>query len=282
MHTAICHYSYNRTWTNEKWSCEDLVKAVKAQGVEGIDFHAELLGDRGTAVRRITTALKGSGITLAGLSLSNDFNTGDADELQRQVESAVQWVRVAGELKAPVSRIFGGNLGDRADKRAVDAALRRITDALGTVVKEAAKHGVVLALENHGGMPCTGEEQVKVIESIGSPFLRATVDVGNYMACGQEGHVGTALAARYAAYVHLKDFKRIRAGSGGAAVRGPFGSLEACTLGAGEVDQEKCLRALKAAGYKGFVALEFEAEGDERKGVSDSAAFMNTLMQRLA
>ena len=150
------------------------------------------------------------------------------------------------------------------------AALQRITDALGTVVKEAEKQGVVLALENHGGIPCTGEEQVKVIESIGSRYLRATVDVGNYMSCGQDGHVGTAAAARYAAYVHLKDYKR-----------GKDGSLQACTVGAGDVDRLKCLTALKAAAYTGFVALEFEGEGDERKGVSDSVAFMKQVMQRL-
>jgi sugar phosphate isomerase/epimerase len=270
MRTAICHYSYNRTWTSEKWTCKELAAAVKAQGVEGIDFHAELLGDRETAVERITAALKATGLVLAGLSLSNDFNTGDAAELRRQVESAVLWVRTAGELRAPVSRIFGGYLKDRGDKKAVAAALQRITDALGTVVKEAEKQGVVLALENHGGIPCTGEEQVKVIDSIGSRFLRATVDVGNYMSCGQEGHAGTAAAARYAAYVHLKDYKR-----------SPDGTLQACTVGAGSVDHLKCLKALKAAGYTGFVALEFEGEGDERKGVSDSVAFMKQVMQRL-
>ena len=37
------------------------------------------------------------------------------------------------------------------------------------------------------GLPCSGEEQIEVIEKINSPFLKATIDVGNYMQCGQSG-----------------------------------------------------------------------------------------------
>ncbi len=108
-----------------------------------------------------------------------------------------------------------------------------------------------------------------MIETIGSPHLRATVDVGNYLLCGQAGHDGTAAAARHAAYVHLKDYRR---GTGDS------GSLEACTPGEGDVDHARCLRALQSAGYRGFVALEYEGSGDERQGVRDGVAFMKKAM----
>ena len=63
---------------------------------------------------------------------------------------------------------------------------------------------------------------------------------------------------------------------------GVVDEIEELPLGKGDVPWPHYIARLKAAGYKGFVALEFEAEGDERKGVSDSAAFMNTLMKQLA
>jgi sugar phosphate isomerase/epimerase len=142
------------------------------------------------------------------------------------------------------------------------------------VVREAEKLGVVLALENHGGLPCTGEEQVKVIEAINSKSLRATIDVGNYMGCGQEGHVGTALAAHLAAYVHFKDNRKKPAVKPGL----PW-SIESCTLGEGDVDHQACLAALTKAGYNGFVALEYEGTEDERTGVPKSVAFMKRVMR---
>ena len=37
-------------------------------------------------------------------------------------------------------------------------------------------------------------EQVEVIEKINFPFLKATIDVGNYMQCGQAGDEGTRVA----------------------------------------------------------------------------------------
>ncbi|MBN1865112.1 MAG: sugar phosphate isomerase/epimerase, partial [Victivallales bacterium] len=139
------------------------------------------------------------------------------------------------------------------------------------------KLGVVLALENHGGLPCTGEEQVEIIESVNSPFLKATVDVGNYMQVGQEGQEGTAVAAHLAAYVHFKDFKKILPAEGS---RIPW-ELQTCTVGEGDVEHIECLKTLKKAGYKGYVALEYEGSEDEKVGVPKSLDFTRKVIQEV-
>ena len=114
-----------------------------------------------------------------------------------------------------------------------------------------------------------------IIEKIGSQFLRATVDVGNYMDGGQEGHVGTRIAAKYAAYVHFKDFHKKPAPSK------PWGwDIEPCIVGKGVVDHYACLEALKEAGYDGFVALEYEGLEEEAVGVPESIKFMNEIMKK--
>ncbi len=270
MQTAICHYSYHRTWAGEKWDCLTLAETVKQLGVDGIDFHARLLGNPDDAVERVAGALEKTGLVLSGLSFSNNFNQEDPEEFQRQVDSIIEWIGIAAELKAPVSRIFGGHVADRGDKAALDKSFERIIEGLGAVVEAAEKNGVILALENHGGLPCSGEEQVKVIETIDSANLRATIDVGNYMQCDQEGHVGTSIAAPYAVYVHFKDFK-LKPGPGDTP-------LEPCTVGQGDVDHKRCLAALIEAGYKGFIALEYEGLDDERRGVKESTVFMKDLV----
>jgi len=203
MKKAICHYSFHRRWAAEKWTADRLADEVKALGIEGVDFHAGMMAPSATAVERIRAALSKTGLTLSGLSLGNDFNQQDPKEFQTQVDRVKEWIRVAAELRAPVSRIFGGSLRreERQDPSGKAKGRQRILDGLGAVVHEAEKSGLVLAIENHGGLPCTAEEQVEVIRAVNSPSLRATVDVGNYLEGNQEAHVGTRIAAPVAAQV---------------------------------------------------------------------------------
>jgi sugar phosphate isomerase/epimerase len=203
--------------------------------------------------------------------MSNNFNQDDPAKFKAQVDLVKAWLGVAAQVKAPASRIFGGHIPrkQQGDASAAAAGKQRILDGLGQVEKEARRLGVVLALENHGGLPCSAEEQVAVIRQINSPFLRATIDVGNYMQCGQEGHVGTAIAAPYCAYTHFKDFRKLP----DATIPRGY-KLEACVIGEGEVDLRACVAALRKADYDGVVAIEYEGAEDETTAVPRSVANM--------
>jgi len=273
MKKSICHYSFHRRWKSENWTCERLANEVKTLGIKAIDFHAGYLDSVKEAPSIIKSVLDKTGLILSGLSMSNNFNQANPEELRNQINTVKKWIQVASKINAPVSRIFGGNV-DRNDKDLLKQGFVKIIDALGEVVTEAEKLGVILALENHGGLPCTGEEQVAVIKKINSKYLRATIDVGNYMNCGQEAYIGTEIAADYVAYVHFKDFKKKHPEN----TLLPW-SIEACTLGEGDVDLTKCLEALKKTGYNGFVALEYEGIEDEKTGIPKSVKHMNQVMQ---
>lgn len=275
MKTAICHYSLRRRFKAEQWTIERLVEEVKQFGVDGVDFHAGLMGSTDGAAETILAALGKHQFALSGLSLGNNFNQEAPEKFKAQVDTVRGWLEVAAKVKAPVCRIFGGSLAreQRGDAAAVAAARQRVMDGLGQVVKEAERLGLVLAIENHGGLPCTGQEQVDVIKEIASPALKATIDVGNYMQGGQEGHVGTAVAAPYAAYVHFKDFRKIADASQPSGHR-----LEATAIGEGDVDLPACVEALRKAGYDGTVALEYEAAEDETTGVPRSVEYMKKVL----
>ena len=278
MKIAICHYSLRHRWAEEKWNVERLIQQVKALGADGIDFHAGLLGSSRGAGQAIREALLKHKLALAGISLSNNFNQDDPALLHAQVKNVIEWLRVAAEAGAGVARIFGGNLAYETRKNSVKVAVarRQILDGLSYVTREAEKLGVTLALENHDGMPCTAEEQVEMIRKINSPRFKATVDIGNYMQCGQEAHVALRMAAPYAAYVHFKDFKKV-----------PDNSLpwrwnvEACIPGEGDVNIRACLEALDDVRYKGFVALEYEAAEDEKTALPKCVKYMNEVMKGL-
>ena len=275
MKKAICHYSFHRRYAAEHWTPDRLAQEVAALGVEGIDYHARLLRAMDGMAEQIQAAIAKHKLSLSGMSFSTNFNRPDKDEWNLEVETTKKWIDFAAGLKAPVSRIFGGNLSGEESKTpaARAAAWQRMIDGVGAVTKEAEKVGLVLALENHGGLPCTSDEQINVIKTINSPCLRATIDVGNYMQGGEEGHLAVAKVAPYCAYVHIKDFKKT------PDKTKPWGwGTQACTVGEGDVNLPACIEALKKSGYKGFVALEYEGPEEEVTGVPKSVATLKKLI----
>lgn len=276
MNKAICHYSFHRRAKEEGWSLERFVSEVESFAIEGIDFHAKQVGPVETAASWITASFRHSRLKLTSMSLSTNFNQPKKEDWDEQVANTRKWLDVAVAIKAPICRIFGGRIAkeDRSDAALRAAAWQRMLDGVAAVTREAKARNVVLALENHGGLPCSGQEQVDAIRAVNSPYLRATVDVGNYMNCGQEGVEGVRIAAPYCAYVHLKDFKKV------PDATAPWGwTTAACALGEGAVDLAGCLEVLRLAGYTGFVALEYEGAEDERTAVPRCINVMNRLVR---
>ena len=283
MKLSVCHYSFHKTWSAEGWDATRLAEEVKKIGVGAIDFHVGFLGAIESAAESIRTALDKSGLELSGLSLAADFAQDDPKTQREQIDKTLAWMRVAKEVEAPVSRIFGSPnpseyavyVADSkgADKSRVERKEMIIT-ALREVTREAESLDLVLALENHYGFPLTAEEQVEVIERVNSRYLRATVDIGNYMTAGQDPETGTAIAAPYAAYVHEKDFSRIADASISSGWR-----LVPHVVGSGDIDHARCLQILKDSGFDGYVAIEYEGEVDERTGIAQSAEFLKKFCQ---
>lgn len=278
MRLSICHYSFHRRWEEEKWTLERLCEEVKSLGVDSVDFHARLIGSMDGAVQRIKNAVSKTGINLSGLSLSTNFNLEDPKEYQDMIDNTIKWMRIAADIGAPLSRIFGGSFRDRlkVNEKTKNEAFQRVIDALGVISREAEKLGLILALENHGGLPCSAEEQVFIIESVGSKYLQATIDVGNYLECGQEAVDGVKIASKYCTYVHIKDFKKE------TSSLTPWGwTISPCIVGEGDVDLFGCLSVLKEAGYKGYIALEYEGKDNESIGVPKSLKYIREIMDRL-
>ena len=183
-----------------------------------------------------------NGLTVSGTAIGNDFAVPPGGERDAQIFHCQYWTDVAAALGAPVIRIFAGKVpkgGDEAE--AIDRCAAGINDCL----EYAATKGVHLALENHGGITATPAQMLKIIERVDdSPWFGVNFDSGNFQTDDPYGDL--AKIAPYAINAQIKPYMR------------PGGKKE-------EPDVKRVLGILGDAGYRGWVALEYEGGGEDVK-----------------
>ncbi len=163
------------------------------------------------------------------------------DDFEEHLHRARHAVEVAHRFGAPYVRIFsffmppGQNPDDLRDE-----VLRRMR-ALADVAEEG---GVIFLHENekeiYGDIP---RRCVDILESVGSPNLRAAWDPANFVQVGVHPFTdGFAAIRPYLEYVQIKDAH--------------LSTGEVVPAGRGDGEVAQTIRALHADGFDGFFSLE--------------------------
>ncbi|MGO8673893.1 MAG: sugar phosphate isomerase/epimerase family protein [Capsulimonadaceae bacterium] len=140
---------------------------------------------------------------------------------------------------------------------------QQIVDAYAEPARLAAEAGIVLGLENeHACYTGTGTQTARVLEKIGSPFVRAIWDPGNAFCDGEQPYPhGYEAIREFVVHIHVKD----------AATASP-GQMPAWTVvGEGDIDYRGQVRALKNSGYTGYLSLEAHYRGRATQEASTRA-----------
>jgi sugar phosphate isomerase/epimerase len=184
------------------------------------------------------------GLSISGTAIRNTFTYPPGPKLDREMAHVKMWVDRAVDLGAPVIRIFAG---DRQEGTTEAQARRWCIDATQQAVEYAGQRGIILALENHGGIVSTADDLLAIVREIQSDWFGVNWDSGNFR--GPDPYAELARIAPYAVTVQLKT--EIAPG-GGPPV---------------EADLPRVVGILKSADYRGFVALEYEAKENPRTAV---------------
>lgn len=180
------------------------------------------------------------GLDISGTAVGNDFGHADPDQHRREMEHVKRWILHAETLGAPVMRVFAGQIHEG---QTAEQAHQRIVSALEECCEFAGQHGVHLALENHGGPTATADGLLQLVRDVDSRWFGVNLDTGNFHSADVYGDLERV--APYALNVQVK-----------VVVSGPDGKQPA--------DYERLAAILSNAGYRGYVALEFEESGDPR------------------
>jgi sugar phosphate isomerase/epimerase len=183
------------------------------------------------------------GLTVSGTAIGNTFTHPPGPKRDAEMAYAKQWIDRAAELGAPTIRIFAGDV----QKGTTEAQAREwCLDAIREACAHAATRGVILALENHGGIVTTADQLLSIVKEIDSEWFGVTWDSGNFRSA--DAYAELKAIAPYAVTAQVK----VEIGS-------PSGKQPA--------DWTRVIGILRDSGYRGWVALEYEEEEDAKVAV---------------
>lgn len=184
------------------------------------------------------------GLDVSGTAVGNDFCVADADKLRAQIDTVKQWIEHSTRLGAKTLRIFAGRpaKGDSEDK-----VRRRCVAAIQEACDHAGKYGIYLALENHGYLTATAEQLLALVKAVQHDWFGVNLDTGNFHTADPYGDLEKI--APYAVTAQIKTEIQRR------------GKKKE------EADLKRLIDILRAARYRGYVALEYEAAEDARTAV---------------
>jgi len=193
------------------------------------------------------------GLEISGTAVGNNFCLPEEAERQAQVDMCKEWIEHSVILGSPCMRVFAGPVPEGHTE---EEARAWCIECLREVVAHGEQHGVVIALENHGGITYTAEQVLKLLDAIQSDWLRANLDLGNF---GPDPYDQFRMIAPYTVTTHAKVswFERPRDPSSRR-----------------DVDYARVKEILEDVGYRGFISIEYEEPEDPQTGVP---AFVRTL-----
>jgi sugar phosphate isomerase/epimerase len=183
------------------------------------------------------------GLDVSGTAVGNDFCVTDPAKLAAQKKMVRDWVEHTSRLGGKTIRIFAG----RAEKNDTeDAARARAVEAIQEACDYAARYGIILALENHGGITATAAQMLAIIKAVKHDAFGINFDTGNFHT--DDPYADLAKIAPYAVVSQIKTEVH------------PKGKRE-------DADLKRLLDILRSTGFRGYVALEYEAAEDPKTAV---------------
>jgi sugar phosphate isomerase/epimerase len=209
-----------------------------------------------------------NGMSVCGFSTHQGFLFPDKSERQKNVDHTIRCLEMCYAMGIPTMRVNTGRWGttksfdDLMKNRGIepnllgytdDDGFKWVIDGLTACLKTAEKCGVVMGLENHWGLGLTPEGVLRIVDAIDSPWLRVTLDTGNFL---EDPYDRLEKLAPKAVLVQAKTY---------------YGGGLWYTL---DLDNDRIAKMLRKHKYNGFVSLEFEGKEDPRTAVPKSLAVL--------
>ncbi|MCO8125302.1 sugar phosphate isomerase/epimerase [Stieleria sp. TO1_6] len=192
------------------------------------------------------------GVTISGTAIGNNFTLGAGDKLDREIETALEWIDKAAVMGAPHIRFFAGT-AKQLDEH--PQRLDQAIEAMKQCAQRAGEKGVFLGIENHGNL--RPDQLLSIIQAVDHPWVGINLDTGNFHSEDPYGDLEKCVP--YAVNVQVK-----------VSMKKPDGTTY-------PADFDRVAAILRDSNYQGFVILEYEDDAPYDKIPAATAELRKSL-----
>ena len=260
--SSYSFWQFRNADLRELETCIDLAAEWGFDGVEILEM--QLTATSNGALQKLKQRAFINGLDLCGFSTHQGWVSPDAEERKKNTKKTINSIEMAYNLGIPTMRVNTGRWGTSKNfdalmaNRGIEPTLEGYTDedgfkwvieGLSECLWTAEKCGVTLGLENHWGLGRTAEGVMKIVDAIDSPWLKTTLDTGNFL---EDPYDRLEKIADDAVLVQAKTY---------------YGGGMWYTL---DLDYPRIAQLLRKHKYNGYVSLEFEGKEDPRTAIPKS------------
>ncbi|MCY3614904.1 MAG: sugar phosphate isomerase/epimerase [Bacteroidetes bacterium] len=263
---GVSTYSFWRfNGPKENYPIEDCIDQAAEMGFDGIELlHVQMASEEPGYLQSLKRRAFVNGLDLMGFSTHQGFVSPEVRVRQRNINETIRQIELCYELGIPTMRLNTGRWGTSAsftalmDNRGIEPPLEGYTDeeAFGWVIgsierliPKAEQCGVLLGLENHWGLGRTPEGVLRIVEAIDSPWLKVTLDTGNFL---EDPYDKLEMLAPHTVLMQAKTY---------------YGGGTWYTL---DLDYPRIAEIMRRHNYAGYVSLEFEGKESEQTAIPKS------------
>lgn len=239
MRLSCCAYSYRQPLQSGAMSLEDFLQTIRDIGMDGVELTSYYFPttDR-TYLNDLKRKAHTLGLAISGTAIGSDFAQPDAEKRRAHVQMTKDWTDHSVVLGAPTLRVFAGPVREGSTQ---EEAFGWVVECLQECAAYAAERGVLLALENHGGLTGNADQTLALLNAVDNEWLGLNLDFGNFS--GADAYEQLARCAPYAVATHAKIV---------------YNGVE----GREKVDYQRVRTMMEQVGYRGFLAIEYEESED--------------------
>lgn len=253
-------------------------KAKNDFGISAVEYVNQFFKDKAKDEAYLTELKKrcdDNGVTSVLIMCDGEGELGNKDAKQRKlaVENHYKWVEAAKFLGCHSIRV------NAAGEGVAEEVAKNATDGLRSLSEFAKGVGINVIVENHGGYSSNGQWLSGVIAATGMDNCGTLPDFGNFCinrtkpeSNTPEGWANTKCLEEYDRYKGVEELMPYAKGVSAKSYN--FDSDGNCI----ESDYAKLLPLVKAAGYTGYIGIEYEgSQLSEDEGISKTKALLERI-----
>jgi len=260
---SLAEWSLNKALFGKKMDHLDFPKVARNDyGIGAIELVNQFMMQKAKDQSYLAEFKKradGEGVKILLIMCDDEGELGDADEKRRvqAVENHHKWAEAAKFFGCHSIRVNAYSKGTADEQR------DRAADGLHRLSIFAAKLGLNVIVENHGGLSSRGDWLVSVMKKVNLPNCGTLPDFGNFEDYD-----------RYKAVAEMMPFAKAV-----SAKSNNFDAQGNCV----ETDYRRMMKIVLDAGYHGYCGIEYEGDKlSEADGIRATKRLLETVRAEMA